>query len=65
MSKKMMSLSEEQLFLAAATYEASHCELPLDDFLLNLSERYSEMKKTYKTLRPSTVKVGKKSDLNL
>lgn len=65
MSQKMMSLSSEQLFIAAVAYEASSCQLPMEEFLLRISDRYKEAGNAYHSLRPSYARVGKKSDLGL
>lgn len=65
MSQKMMSLSNEQLFIAAVAYEASNCQVPMEEFMLHISDRYKEADKAYHNLRSSHARVGNKDKLGI
>ena len=65
MPSKITSLTDDQLFYAAVAYETCKCELPLDEFLLNVSNRYLEIGKTYKQLHKAKARTGSKDKLGL
>ncbi len=65
MSQKIKSMSDEQIFIAAVAYETSGCQLPMEEFMQRISERYHEADKAYHNLRQSYVRVGSKDKLGI
>lgn len=65
MSQKMKALTDEQIFIAAVAYEASNCQLPMEEFMLCVSERYEEADKAYHSLRHPAARTGNKNRLGI
>lgn len=57
--------SEDQLFAAALAYEASGCNIPMEEFLQNIEKRFEEAKESYRKNYKPGIRTGSKSKLGL
>ncbi len=60
---KLKSLTEDQMFAAALAYEASGCDIPVDEFLQNVLTKYKEIDAIRKKTPSPAARVGNKADL--
>ncbi len=60
---KIKTLTEDQMFAAALAYEASGCDLPMEEFLQKVLARYEEIETIRKKAPGSVARVGKKDRL--
>ncbi len=62
---KIKSLTDDQMFAAALAYEASGCDLPMEEFLQKTLERYEEIHTIQKKIPNSKARIGSKDKLGL
>lgn len=60
---KIKNLTEDQMFAAALAYEASGCDIPVEEFLQKIITRYEEINTIRKKTPGSVARVGKKEKL--
>lgn len=56
---KIKNLTEDQMFAAALAYEASGCDIPVEEFLQKVISRYEEIYTIKKKAPGSAARVGK------
>ena len=61
----MMYLTDEQLLQVALAYQVSGTDMSAEDFLENVSTKYENIKKIYKTKRNGKARIGDKSKLGI